>query len=45
MNPTEWNYKIYNKEILTVIKCLEAWRYYLKGAKVQFKIWLDYKNL
>jgi len=24
MNPTEWNYKIYNKEMLTVIKCLEA---------------------
>ena len=45
MNPTERNYEVYNKEILAVIRCLEAWRYYLKEAKVQFEIWMDYKNL
>jgi len=34
MNPIEKNYKIHNKEMLAVIRCLEAWRHYLKGAKV-----------
>ena len=38
MNPTERNYKIHNKEILAVIRCLEVQRYYLKGTKVQFEI-------
>ena len=45
MNPTEKNYKIHNKEMLAVIRCLEAQRHYLEGAKVQFEIWIDYKNL
>jgi len=31
--------------MLVVIQCLEAWRYYLKGAKIEFEIWTDYKNL
>ena len=38
MNPTERNYKIYDKEMLAVIRYLEAQRYYLEGAKVQFEI-------
>ena len=45
LNKSERNYEIHNKEILVIIKCLEAWRYFLKGAKNQFKIWIDYKNL
>jgi len=45
LNVTEQNYKIHNKEILVVIRCLEAWRYYLEGAKLEFKIWTDHKNL
>jgi len=24
---------------------LEAWRHYLEGAKVEFEIWTDHKNL
>jgi len=31
--------------MLVVIRYLEAWRYYLKGAKLEFEIWTDYKNL
>ena len=31
--------------MLAVIRCLEAWRYYLKGAKLKFEIWTDHKNL
>jgi len=38
LNATEQNYKIYDKEILAVIRCLEAWRYYLEGAKLKFEI-------
>ena len=45
LNKTERNYKIYDKEILAVIKKLENWRHLLKGAKFKFKIWMDYKNL
>jgi len=29
----EQNYKIYNKEILTIIQALEEWRHFLKGYK------------
>jgi len=45
LNATEQNYEIHNKEMLVVIRCLEAWRHYLEGAKQEFKIWTDYKNL
>ena len=38
MNSTKRNYEIHNKEMLAVIRYLEAWRYYLKGTKVQFEI-------
>ena len=27
------------------LQCLEAWRYYLEGAKLKFEIWTDHKNL
>ena len=45
LNTTERNYKIHDKEMLAVIRCLEAWRHYLKGVKLEFEIWTDYKNL
>ena len=45
LNKTERNYKIYNKEILVVIRGLENWRHLLEGAKFKFKVWMDYKNL
>ena len=45
LNTTEQNYKIHNKEMLAVIRCLEVWRHYLERAKLKFKIWTDYKNL
>jgi len=45
LNATERNYEIHNKEMLAVIRCLEAWRHYLEGAKLEFKIWTDHKNL
>ena len=45
LNEAERNYKIHNKEMLAIIWCLEAWRHFLKGAKDQFEIWTDHKNL
>ena len=45
LSDTERNYKIHDKEILAVVRCLEAWRHFLKGAIVKFEIWTDHKNL
>jgi len=45
LNATEHNYKIHDKEMLAVIRCLKAWRHYLEGAKLEFEIWMDHKNL
>ena len=39
------NYEIHDKEMLAIIRCLEAWRYFLEGAKSRFEIWMDHKNL
>ena len=44
LNATEWNYEIHNKEMLVVIRSLEAWRHYLEGAKLEFEIWTNHKN-
>ena len=41
---TEWNYPIYDKKLLAIIKALEEWHHYLIG-KTNFEIWTDHKNL
>ena len=38
LNETERNYKIYDKEMLAVIKGLENWRYLLEDAKFKFEV-------
>ena len=45
LNEAKKNYKIHNKEILAIIQCLEVWRHFLEGAKDQFEIWINHKNL
>ena len=45
MNEIEYNYEIYNKEMLVVIRGLEAWRHLLEDAKFKFEVWTDHKNL
>jgi len=45
LSNTERNYEIYDKEMLAVIRCLEAWRHFLEGATEKFEIWTDHKNL
>ena len=44
-SPPEWNYDMYDCELLAIIKALEHWKHCLKGAKHTFKIWTDHKNL
>ena len=45
LSNTERNYKIYDKEMLAVIRCLEAWRHFLERTAIKFEIWTDHKNL
>jgi len=45
LNEAERNYKIHNKEILVIIRCLDKWRHLLEGAQNKFEIWSDHKNL
>ena len=34
----ERNYEIYDKEMLVVVRCLEAWRHFLEEATMKFEI-------
>jgi len=45
LSDTERNYEIHDKEMLAVIRCLEVWRHFLKGAAIKFEIWTNHKNL
>jgi len=45
LNETERNYKIHDKEMLAIVRGLEAWRHLLEGAQTKFEIWTDHKNL
>jgi len=45
LSDIECNYKIYNKEMLAIVRCLEAWRHFLEEAMIKFEIWIDHKNL
>jgi len=45
LSDTERNYEIHDKEMLAVVRCLEAWRYFLEGVMMKFEIWTDHKNL
>ena len=45
LNEMERNYEIHDKEMLVIIRRLEAWRHLLEGAQFKFEIWTDHKNL
>ena len=45
MQLAERNYKIYDKELLAIVKALTKWRQYLLDAAEIFKIWTDHENL
>ena len=45
LNEIERNYTIHDKEMLVIIRGLEAWRHLLEGVQFKFEIWTDHKNL
>jgi len=45
LNKMERNYKIYDKEMLVIIRGLENWRHLLESTHFKFEIWTDHKNL
>jgi RNase H-like domain found in reverse transcriptase len=45
LNPAKYNYKIYNKELLAIIKYFKQWRPKLKGTRFLIKVLSNYKNL
>ena len=45
LSDVERNYDIHDKEMLSIIRALEAWRHYLEGPKQKIEIWTDHQNL
>jgi hypothetical protein len=45
MSPAEYNYEIYNKELLAVIRAFEEWRPELEDAGHRISVITNYKNL
>jgi len=44
LSDTEQNYEIHDKEMLAVVRCLEAWRHFLEETVEKFEIWTDHKS-
>jgi len=38
LSDTERNYEIHDKEMLVVVRCLKAWRYFLERTTMKFEI-------
>jgi hypothetical protein len=45
MVSAECNYKIYDKKLLAIIRCLKHWRLKLKNTDIFIKVFTDYRNL
>ncbi|XP_077362676.1 uncharacterized protein LOC144007167 isoform X2 [Festucalex cinctus] len=45
LSPAEVNYDVGNRELLAIVLALREWRHWLEGAKEQFIIYTDQKNL
>jgi len=45
LSPVEWNYKIHDKEMLSIIRALQVWRHFIEGMEHQCEICMDHKNL
>jgi hypothetical protein len=44
-SPTERNYEIYDRELLSIIRALTEWRHYIQGSPHETKVYTDHKNL
>ena len=45
LSPTERNYEIYDRELLSIIRALEEWRHYIQGSGHTTEVLSDHKNL
>ena len=43
--PAERNYDIYDRELLAVMRALDAWRHYLLSSPTMVQVFTDHKNL
>jgi len=43
--PAEWNYDIYDKQLMVIIKALQEWKPECEGAAYQLLLITDHKNL
>lgn len=41
----QWNYKIYDRELLGIVRALEEWHHYLEGNPHPIEMLSDHKNL
>ena len=39
------NYNVHDKEMLGIIRALEAWRHHLEGTNHKVEVWSDHRNL
>ena len=44
-SPAEWNYEIYDKELLVLVRTFEEWRPHLKGSSQPVQVLTNHKNL
>ena len=44
LNSTEYNYEIYDKEMLAIVRSLDEWDAELRSVR-QFEVYSDHKNL
>ena len=45
LNLAKYNYEIYNKELLAIIRYFKQWQPKLKGTGFLIKVFSNYKNL
>ncbi|KAF8641354.1 hypothetical protein AX16_010026 [Volvariella volvacea WC 439] len=45
LDPAQMNYQIYDRELLAIIRALQAWRHYILGNKHTTTIYCDHRNL
>ena len=44
LNPAKYNYEIYNKELLAIIRYFKQWQPKLEGTEFLIKVFSNYKN-
>jgi len=45
MKPAEYNYDVYDKELLAIVPALKESRRYLKGSRQHFRVLTDHQNV